>query len=237
MAGAHIEDYSASHGSLAVLLDRTATFLRECGVPTIGSPNALQPPTEDAAAWDLPPTEGQENFYGLWIAPSGFPKRYGEQLPIATAGPTRTVELAELNFNVHRMVPAAAGVLALGSTLRIMYSSPYVTLSEAGYAEFLPAPATCTFVIRNPRVQGWDTREYIIKEVPKHDSLRPEKGIDFDLDGTRADLRDDGIVRLDGMSKVPLMTQREAETLREVVDLLPALPQQNWVRRLEPKQV
>jgi hypothetical protein len=237
MGSPHVEDYSAAHSSLAILLDRTSAFLIEHGVPTLGTPNAVQPPVEDTKAWDLPPGEGQENFYGLYYAPSGFPKRHGAQLAIANAAPTRTVELAELNLSVHRMVPDAAGVLALGTTLRITYSSPYVTLSPAGYAELLPAPAECVFTIRNPRIPGWDARNYIIREVPKVDELRPDKAIDFDLDGTRVDCRDDGTVRLGDMATIPLMTQRESEMLREVVDVLPSLPDQNWVRYVRPNQV
>lgn len=238
MAGAHVEDYSASHSSLAVLIDRTADFLRQYGVPAIGSPNALQPHAEAFAAWDLPPAEGQENFYGFACTLPAYQEKHGNQLAVATAGPTRVVELAELNLSVHHSVPEAAGVLALGSTLRIMYASPYYTLSEAGYREFLPAAAQCTFTIRNPRVPGWDTRDYIIKEVPKRDELRPERPIDFDFDATRIDRRDDGTIRLGrsgDMSKPPLMTQREAETLRDIVDLLGALPDKNWAQRFVPE--
>ncbi|HSX34990.1 MAG TPA: hypothetical protein VLF62_05075 [Candidatus Saccharimonadales bacterium] len=239
MASPNVEDYSAAHSSLAVLLDRTATFLMEQGVPAIGSPNAVQPPLDDARAWDVPPADGQENFYGLLAMPPGYPKSRGSQVAIADAAPSRFVEMNQLNLNVHRMVPDAAGTLALGTTLTIVYASPYYPLDQKGAVTWdtLPQPATCTFSIRNPRVQGWDRRDYVIKETPKRDELRPDRGVDFDLDATRVDRRDDGTVRLGTMATLPLMTQREAEMLREVVDLLPALPDENWVRRMLPKQV
>lgn len=227
------EDYSASHYSLGLLFGRTQELLRECGVPTVGS-HAVRYPEEDTdAAWDQPPTADGAQFYGLHAAPSGFPKEFGRWLAVADSAPTRIVELHNLQQNLHKLVPEAAGVLALGSSLRIAYSSPFYRLDEKGVVSApLPEPAVCIFTIRNPRIQSFDARAYVIRQVPKQDALRPDRGIDFDMTGKRYDTRDDGFTRTDAMGKTPQIGQTESELLRVIVDNLRVIPEGNWARHL-----
>ncbi|HEX7963426.1 MAG TPA: hypothetical protein VF466_02445 [Candidatus Saccharimonadales bacterium] len=232
---AFIEDYSASHYSLGLLFDRTQRFLADQGVPSVGSYNTPYPEAGDAA-WDQPPPNEHEQWYGLHAVPEGFPAGHGEALSIATAAPSRVVELVELNYNLHRLVPEASGVLALGSTLRIVFASPYYQPGADGsVAEgALPEPAACVFTMHNPGIAGVDIRHYILRQKPKRDELRADRGIEFDMAGMRHDRLADGRERPDGtLGRAPHMGQREAETLREIVDLLPHLPDRNWLRRLE----
>lgn len=216
------------------MFEQTERFMLEYGVPTSGSYNAPVPAANEAA-WDQPPPADQEQLYSLRAAPGGYPEAHGRWMAVASTAPSRMVELHDLNFNLHRMVPDAAGVLALGSVLRIIYRSAYYELDEDGLVppDALPRPATCCFMLPNTRLAGVDIRAYDLGKQPQRDDLRADRDIDFDMAGRRRDLLPSGAFRVADTGEQPLITQREAETLRAVVDLLPDLPERNWLARFE----